>query len=182
VKALELCKRGEAVRDPKPDFLVKALLVSEQNIGPISRREEYSTAAQTLTSAIEKMLAQSSHETKAFDAHTTPAIQNRIDALRDKAAEELTRVTRETADEADRFAGELTTQQTLAVKQVNDAIDGLYRNRRRRLRLVRKIGFGLLEWMLLGLMWCIWFAVVVLRVVRGAVLGVVRGARWLLWL
>lgn len=178
IKAFELCGKSDRTRDPKPDFLLKT---SGHESGPTITREEHQTAAQLLSTSIEESLQQSSKDVDTFASQTAADLRDSIEKLKQKAAEDLTRTMHDTADEADQFVGELSTQQTLAVKQVNDAIDGLYRNRRRRLRWVRRIGFTVLEWLVLGLMWFVWFVVVVLRLTKGSVMGLVNGVKWLIW-
>ena len=118
----------------------------------------------------------------SFRNDSVPQLRTRMDELRQRAAEQLTMKVHEAADEADSFIYDLNTHQTLAVKQVHDAIDELIRVRRRRLGLLRRVGFTLLEWMVLGLMWWLWFLVVAWRLLRSAAQGVWRGVRWLLWI
>jgi hypothetical protein len=40
----------------------------------------------------------------------------------------------------------------------------------------------LVEWLLVGVMWYVWFMVVLTRVVMGVGKGVVGSLRWLFWL
>jgi hypothetical protein len=85
-------------------------------------------------------------------------------------------------DEADDVSRELVDKQTLDVKGVTDKIDKMMRRRRRRFRWARRGGWVLVEWALVGVMWYVWFMVVLARVVMGVGRGVVGGVRWLFWL
>jgi hypothetical protein len=61
-------------------------------------------------------------------------------------------------------------------------MDKMIRRRRRRFRWLRRGGWVLVEWLLVGVMWYVWFMVVLTRVVMGVGKGVVRSFRWLFWL
>ncbi len=111
-----------------------------------------------------------------------PQLAQRITALHERAADALAPEVRALADDADALSTELLTAHTLAVQRINDRLDMVVRRRRRRLRWLRRGGYVLLEWVLLGLMWWVWLVVVIVRMLRGAVRGVWTGVRWLLWL
>ncbi|KAH7320031.1 hypothetical protein B0I35DRAFT_430444 [Stachybotrys elegans] len=70
-------------------------------------------------------------------------------------------MSRRAADEADETSKDLALGQPLKVKHV----------RRRSV-----------EWGLVGLMWYVWFVVMILRIFLGVGKGVISGVRWLLWL
>ena len=59
---------------------------------------------------------------------------------------------------------------------------GQIRRRKRRFRWLRRGGWVLVEWLLVGVMWYVWFMVVLTRVVMGVGKGVVGSLRWLFWL
>jgi hypothetical protein len=73
----------------------------------------------------------------------------------------------------------LTTEQTLRIKQVDDAVDEILRLRRRQFRLMKRFGFKLLEWLVLGIMWWVWFIVVCWKSVKRVIMAFVRVLRWL---
>lgn len=89
---------------------------------------------------------------------------------------------RSAGDEAVGFGALVTGQKTIEVRQVLDQMEKFRRKRRRRLRLLRRIGFGLLEWGVLFIMWLVWFVVVIFKTIWGVVKGTVRVGRWALWL
>ena len=130
---------------------------------------------------IETSLESSQKELDTFRKEQDTEMRHRIDELRQKCGEQLTMKVQDTTDAADAFTYDLNTHQTLAVKQVNDAIDDMVRRRRRKLRMVKRIGFTLLEWLVLGVMWWLWFVVVVFKVVHNSVMSIVRGVKWVLW-
>jgi len=94
-------------------------------------------------------------------------------------ADKLTHTVHNSSDEADAFGVRLTTEQTLRIKQVDDAVDEILRMRRRQFRLMRRAGFKLLEWLVLGIMWWVWFVVVCWNSVKKIILGIVRMLKWL---
>ena len=155
-----------------------ASFVDEQIQSAILCPDSY---AKLLSRAIDASLKGCDQDSDTFRNRTAAELRANIDRLKQKAAEDLTLQVHQAADEADTFTGELNTHQTLAVKQVMDAVDVMIRNRRRRLRWLKRIGFGLLEWLVLGIMWCVWFVVVALRSARSLATGIVRGIRWVVW-
>ncbi len=86
------------------------------------------------------------------------------------------------SNEADELSREVLSRQIMKVKALAEAMDGMVRKRRRRFRWVRRGGWVVVEWALVGVMWWVWLVVVVLRMIRGLGRGVSRGVRWLLWL
>jgi hypothetical protein len=58
----------------------------------------------------------------------------------------------------------------------------LRRRRRGPVRYLRRFGYTLIEWTVVGLLWAIWLVVMVVRVCLGTVKGVFNGTRWLLFL
>ena len=182
VKAHQLLNRAHSLTEPPSPFLVSAARISGQEITPVPAREEYTLAAKFLSSTISAKTTVHRSALDSFRSDRAPALHARFQDLRYAVDENLMPRIQSTADEADAFTVEVTTQQTLAVKQVNDAVDNILRARRRRLRLLRRMGFKLLEWAVVVLLWVVWFVVLLIRSLRGLVLGVVRGVRWCLWL
>ena len=117
----------------------------------------------------------------AFATTTAPTLHARLDEAR-AAIENLSMEVHAAADDADEAGRQMTTVYRLQVKRVIDVIEKMLRKRRRRFRWVRRGMWLGVEWMLVGLMWYVWFVVVILRVIVGVVYGVTRGVRWLLWL
>lgn len=91
-------------------------------------------------------------------------------------------MSKKAADEADEVSRDLVEGQTSTVRELSERMERLMRRRRQRFRWVRKGGWVVLEWVLVGVMWWVWALVVLVRSVRGLVGGVVGVGRWLLWL
>ena len=115
----------------------------------------------------------------SFQTQTAQTLASLLDELRQTVSDRLAPAVHDAADSADAFTVELTTQQPQQTKRVDEAVDTLVRRRRRQFRLLRQVGFKLLEWVVLGIMWGIWFTVVIINLIRKGVVGVGRGVRWL---
>ncbi|KAK4153321.1 hypothetical protein C8A00DRAFT_15440 [Chaetomidium leptoderma] len=149
---------------------------------PLAQTDIYPIAASTLASSIQTSTSHFNSLSSRFSSETAPTLLYRVESLRNKVAGELTDLTRAAADAADEASHDLVVGQRLKVKRVVDAMDKLSRRRRRRFRWVRRAGWLVVEWVLVGCMWYVWFLVMIARVVTGLGRGVVRGVRWLLWL
>ncbi|KAK4241845.1 hypothetical protein C8A03DRAFT_11936 [Achaetomium macrosporum] len=149
---------------------------------PLARTDLYPLAARTLASSVESSAAHFTSLSSRFSAETAPALIQRVEALRSKVDDELTALTRSAADAADEASHDLVVGQRLKVKRVVDSMEKMLRRRRRRFRWVRRAGWLVVEWLLVGCMWYVWFVVMITRVVLGVGKGFVRGVRWLLWL
>lgn len=182
IKANEICRRAQEVRDPPNPLLQDLKAISKVPLPEISRSQEHVIAARILVRNIDDGNTRIKEAAERLRTVTVNGLHDRIKALDEKITSTLTPLVRACADEADTFGAELTTTHTLAIKQLNDSINTMMRRRRRRLKWVRKGGYVLLEWTLLGLMWCVWLVVVIIKFFRGAILGIIRGVRWLLWL
>ncbi|GME64405.1 hypothetical protein GTA08_BOTSDO12942 [Neofusicoccum parvum] len=195
IKAAELARRAHTVRDHPAPFLTRAAETAQANdpsnadiakhtalVPTVARKEEHVLAARILASDLE---ASSQALVKAMDAFRTQrvrAMHQRCEALRIELGDRLTPRTHACADDADAFTREVTSGATLAVKAVADRVDAMGRARRRRMRWLRRFGWMMLEWCVLGVMWWVWLVVVIVRFGLGCVRGVVRGVRWFLWL
>ena len=182
VKATEISRLND-----EPPAQPPALLQGLQDIikGPIPLippSQEFVFAARALIADIEDTNMQLRDLAEDFSKDNAENLHNQIKAVDEQVNFKLTPLVRTAADDADDFSTELTTTHTLAVRQLNDSVDIILRKRRRRLRWVRRIGWALLEWTVLGVMWMVWFIVVIVRVLRGIVGGVASGIRWLLFL
>ncbi len=182
VKAKGIQCHADEVASPVPDFLIQAAAISHAALTPVPRQKEHVLAAQLLSSNLESTVAAFEEAADKFRIVTCHRLHAQVDELRENVGVKLTPQARTQVDEADAFIARLTTQHTLAVKQVNDGVDIMLRRRRRRLRVLRMVGWRLVEWVVVGLMWCIWLFVLMLRVLRVTIMGMVKGVRWLIWL
>lgn len=182
VKANEIVRRSQEVRYP-PSALIQSLGSDSKRALPhVPRSQEHLLAARLLISNIEASNRQLQSAAEEFSSSTAKNLHEGIQAVDDHVTFKLTPAVHAAADEADLFSTQLTTTYTLAVKQLNDSLDIILRRRGRRFRWIRRAGYVLLEWTLLGLMWWAWLIVVIVRLVRGTIMGFLGAVRWFFWL
>ena len=181
-KANEIARRAEEIPDKPTPFLQGLQGMFKGPVPHLPRSQEPLFAARMLISSIETSTKRLRDDADHFIHTTVEEFHDQIRAIDQRVTYELIPHVRNSADEADTFSTELTTTHTLAVKQLNDSVDYILRRRRRRLRYGRRIGWAVLEWTLLAVMWIVWLVVVFVRLVRGTVGGLVGGLRWLFWL
>lgn len=182
VKANEIARRADEVPEKPAPFLLELEDVFKGPLPHVSRSKEPLLAAKMLISNIETIAQRLRGDAEHFSRNTIDKFHDQIKDIDEHVTYKLTTLVRAFADDADAFSAELTTTHTLAIKQLNDSVDTILRRRRRRLRYVRRIGWAMVEWTLLGIMWMVWLVVVIVRLVRGTVGGLVKGLRWLFWL
>lgn len=182
VKANEIARRAEEVPEKLSPFLQELEGLFQGSIPHVSRSQEPLLAARILISNIETSTQKVRDDAERFSHTTIEGLHDQIKAIDEHVTVELTPLVRASADGADAFSTELTTTHTLAIKQLNDSIDDILRKRRRKFRNMRRVGWATVEWTLLGVMWMVWLAVVIVRLVRGSVGAFVKGLKWLLWL
>lgn len=178
IKAAEISRRAAAPTVVHPD--IAALAPGPVDLVPKS--QEHIIAARILSNDIQlsSRMWQSSADT--FINTSVSNLLSSISALQTNLSDNLSPATRQAGDEADEVSQDLVTSQTLEVKRVTDKIDKMMRRRRRRFRWARRGGWVMVEWALVGVMWYVWFMVVLLRVVLGIGRGVLGSMRWLFWL
>ena len=182
VKANEIIRRADEVPD-KPSKLLEDLQdVIQGRISRASIAQEHIVGARMLISRIEYFHSQSQAIENRFSNTSIPQLTGEIDTIEDRVTKNLAPLVRDSADDADTFSAELTTTHTLAVKQLHDSIDLILRRRRRKSRWLRRRGWAMLEWAVLGVMWMAWLIVVIIRLIRCVITGCVQGVRWLFWL
>lgn len=180
IKAREIQRRADHPRDEAPAFLVDAAKTSGDELTTLPpMKDEHALAARLLSTYLTSAFSAFEHSIATFQTQTAKALAADTSALHSKASERLSTLVHETSDEADAFTVELTTRAPQNTKQVLDAVDEMVRRRRRQWRLLVNVAFKLLEWALLGIMWGIWFVVVVFNLGKKGVLGVARLVRWL---
>jgi hypothetical protein len=181
IKAREISRRSQAHRDP-PAFLTRAAEATNTQLIPVSRKEEHVLAARILVRDLESSTLALHVSAEEFRESTVKDLTSMISSLKSRVESDLFPRVRSSGDEAVRITSEISGSAPLAVKQISDRIDHMIRMRRRRMKWVRRVGWMLVEWMLLGIMWFCWLIVVVLSFVKRIVgwnLGLIR---WLLWI
>ncbi|KAI4280482.1 MAG: hypothetical protein L6R38_004428 [Xanthoria sp. 2 TBL-2021] len=184
IKANEIARQADTVDDPP--FLPQLREIhrrwenEKKSIPRVPRQQEHLLTAKLIVQEIDNTNQRLREAAETYSDKTVEGLHQQFKDLDAYVSYNLVPDVRGSADDADDLSTELTTTQTLAVKRVNDAVELVLRRRRRRLRWVRRGGYVLLEWMLLGIMWAVWMVVVAVRLVRGVFGGVFGVVRWML--
>lgn len=179
VKAREIRRRADSTREAPLPVIESAAAFVGRDFGQLCVREEHIVASRALSDSLSSTLSAFDQTLRDFQSGPSRSLATQLDELQRKAADQLTKVVHETSDDADAYIVELTTKQPQDIKRVDDAIDELLRQRRRQFRLLRRAGFKLLEWLVLGIMWWVWFLVVLFNTAKKSMLGVLRLFKWL---
>jgi hypothetical protein len=182
IKAREITRRAQTTRSPPPPFLTTAAKLANTTLIPVSRKEEHALAARILMRQLEASTTALQNSASAYRDATLPALTSKLNALKARVEADMFPRVREAADEALRITSVVSAEKPLEVKQVGDRIERIVRVRRRRTRWVRRVGWMVVEWMVLGVMWWMWLVVVVVGWLRRGVAGTWAIVRWLLWL
>ncbi|ETS81922.1 hypothetical protein PFICI_06924 [Pestalotiopsis fici W106-1] len=193
IKAMEIARRaaepqpiispsGSKTILPVPWDELRPLVADKKMPATVSQLEVYTTTAQVLASSIRYTDTALEKSAAAFANGEMRQVHGRVDTMHTRVATDLIDMTRRAADEADECSRDMVDSQRLKVKRVVDIIDKMLRRRRRRFRWVRRGGWLMVEWVLVGFMWYVWFVVMILRIFLGIGRGVWAGAKWLLWL
>jgi hypothetical protein len=179
IKAREITRRAESIRRPPPDFLQKAFPGGP--VPQVIRLHEFDVAATGLLRRFEASHDRFQRSVESFPK-TSGALKMQLSQLEDMVNQTLAPRVRALADDAENLSVELNTTSTLAVKQLSDKLDKGMRKRHRRLRWLRRTGFVMLEWALVGMLWWVWLIVMAFKVLRYIFRGALSGIRWVLWL
>ncbi|KAF3018063.1 hypothetical protein E8E14_001121 [Neopestalotiopsis sp. 37M] len=193
IKAMEIARRTAEPQPvisqpnsktilPVPWSELRPLIADKKMPASISQLEVYTTTAHVLASSIRNTETALEKSAAAFANGDMRQLHGRVDTMHTRVATDLIDMTRRAADEADECSRDMADSQRLKVKTVMDIIDKMLRRRRRRFRWVRRGGWLMVEWVLVGFMWYVWFVVMILRIFLGIGRGLWAGTRWLLWL
>lgn len=192
IKAKEISRRAAEVKDLQDFDDRNAYIYADiitinrdpQLFKPVPRSQAHSLAAQILSQDIQLSSKVWQDTVSTFSNQTISGFLDRIEDLQDHiiGRNGLSEMTRRSEREADDVWKDIITSKTLAVKELLERMEKILRRRRRRFRWIRRAGWVLLEWVLVGVMWWVWFVVVLIGFVRGTVRGVFRSVKWLLWL
>ena len=182
VKAREITRRANEVRDPVPVFLLETVAAEDRGQLYVPRKEEHVVAARNTINLLEDSATSFRTKFEDFSNQTAPNLHRELQALDDLVENELTPRVRKAVDETGELSMKLTTTSTLATKDLNEAINAAFRRRRRGpIRALRRFGYTLIEWSVVALLWGIWLFVVIFRVFTGMARGIWRVFRWLVW-
>lgn len=182
VKANEIIRRANEIPMAPSGLLQEAQSITQIAVSPVPRSEEQKLAARLLVKFIDKNNTQLSQSIDQLSHWPVDSFHEQLKSLDSGISMGLTPRVLAAADDADALSMELSTSCRLDSKRLNDSIDLILRRKRRRFRWVRRGGYLLLEWMLLGAMWWVWLVVVITRLALGFVGGLWRVGRWLLCL
>lgn len=181
IKAQEIYTKANTGRETPLPVIAKAFETAGKPLQAISKKEEHLVASRVLSETLDTTLLNLDKALQGFQVETAKSLGDQLDDLSHRASEQLAKIVNETSDEADAFNVELTTKQPQEVKRVDEAVDAMFRQRRKQFRLLRRAGFKLLEWLVLGIMWWVWFVVVLINTFRRVIVGILLVLRWLLW-
>lgn len=189
VKATNITAYCDEIPQPQSAFLISSFETTKASRSeinkhlPVPRKQEHVVAARHLIDHL-------NHQSKEFNDHltkftsvTTVGLQRGIQILEDKTESSLFPRLQRLSDEVGELAQKLTTTSTLAVRSVNDGVVEAVRLKRRGpYRFGRALWFKLIEWGVVGLLWGIWFVVMIIRLAVGTVRGIWAILAWLFWL
>ncbi|OGM47123.1 hypothetical protein ABOM_003682 [Aspergillus bombycis] len=181
IKAREITRRAHTVRNPPPEFLRRAF-GSDTPVPEVPRSHEFNLAIQALVKRFEKSEELFQRSMDGYPGAKLSSLSSHLGALEDLVNNSLNPRVRAAAQDAEDLSIQLNTTSTLAVKQLSDTLDKGIRRRHRRLRWIRRTGFVMLEWALVGILWWVWLIVMAFKLLRGVFQGVISGVRWVLWL
>ena len=180
IKANEITRRVNEVPSDPPKLLTRISdMIDTRPLPSVPKAQEHVTAVRLLLASID-LNNRALHDAEThFTGVTVKDIGARISDVDEHINITLTPQVRCLADEADEFSADLASTDTLTVKQLNDNIDLVLRQRRRRSRWMTRGGWAMLEWVVLGTMWMVWFVVVIVRLLKGCGRGAMAMVRWL---
>lgn len=182
IKAKEINRRAHTSRSPPPDFLLQAAATAKTKLYPVAGKEEHVLAARILVKDLESSTKALQCSLEGFRNKAIQNLTNQISALQSTVDSDLMPRILAGGDKAVRITSDITGQGPLQVKQITDEIDRMIRERRRRMRWIRGFGWMLVEWALVGVMWCLWLIVVLVGSVKKVFGTGWKFVRWLLWL
>ncbi|PVH92917.1 hypothetical protein DM02DRAFT_575074 [Periconia macrospinosa] len=182
VKAREIVRRISEVRSDPPAYLKRAAETANAHLYAVPRKEEHVLASRLLLNDFENSTSSLYTSASTFRDSTVKELSSLISTLTTQIESDLFPRVRNSGDEAVTITSDVNSTAPLTVKQVTDEIDRMLRMRRRRMRWVRRVGWTMVEWMLLSFMWFAWLTVTVFGAF-GRVFGFFWNiVRWLLWI
>ncbi|KAG8533066.1 uncharacterized protein KY384_001849 [Bacidia gigantensis] len=182
VKANEIARKAEEIPDNPPKFLQAIEDVVGVPPQRVPRAQQHVISARLLLSSVEKTNRQLHDAQTRFSDVTFNDLHSQIGDIDKRINASITPLVRSCADDADNFSTELTTTHTLSLKEMNDQVDLTLRRRRQRSRWLRRGGWAMLEWMVLGTMWMVWLIVMIVQLIKGTIRAFLWVLKWLFWL
>lgn len=182
VKAKEISRRANSPRDSAPGFLTLAAETAKQQLFPVPRMEEHVLAARILVTDLERSTSALHRVCEEFRSGTIKDLNARINDLRDSIENDLMPRIFEAGDKAVQITSEVSGQGPLHVKQINDEIDRMLRQRRRHTRWVMNWGWSAVEWSIVVALRMASIAFAIYGLAKSIVVFFWRIVKWLLWL
>ena len=180
IKAREITRRAETIRDP-PEFLQNSAEPGSPT-PKVVQLKEFDLASQNLDRSFKQSQAQFQQYIGQFPSQTACPLNSQLNDLENLVNNSLSPRVRSMGNDAETLIVSLNSKGPLSLKQLSDTLDKGVRKRRRRLRWVRRAGFLMLEWALVGMLWWVWLIVMAFKMFRGVFRGAISGVRWVLWL
>ncbi|KAI2010082.1 hypothetical protein LOZ39_001846 [Ophidiomyces ophidiicola] len=184
VKAKEICRLSNE-NSPFPTFNPLFIGASDYLHSPlpyIGDEKLAAAATKCLMCAFDDRMYKVQNTISEFSSSSIPKLISDFELLERLVTTSLSDRLSVVSHEAENLTSQLATTSTLAIKQLNDALDKGIRKRKRRFRWVSRFGYVLLEWVLVGVMWCVWTVVMIWKLCKGIWRGSVSGVRWIFWL
>jgi hypothetical protein len=194
IKAKEIIRRGSERIDfndeqglaslGEPYVGIHTLNRDPQLLRHTTRSQAHIVAAQILSKDIQLSSRHWQESANTFSTVSVNTILERVGQLQARlsGASGFGESIRRAERDADDLSIDLHTKKTMAVMELVERMNKVIRGRRRRFRWVRRLGWVMVEWALMGVMWLVWAVFMVITVFRATIKGVIGGVRWLLWL
>jgi hypothetical protein len=189
IKAGSISAYCEQYPQPQSAFLYKAFTTTGTSGSevdrqlPVKRKDEHSLAARHLINHLQKRSEDFNSQLKYFAEQRAQELQREVQILQDSADHSLFPRLQDLSERAGQLAQKLTTTSTLAVKSVNDeVIEATKLKRRGPFRFSRALGYKLIEWAVVSILWIIWFDVTIIRLVLGIIKSIWSLIAWLFFL
>ena len=185
-KARQIFLIANKVRRHPPHFLLSTIPSPEDAAAVqslrVARKEEFVLFCHNLSPLLTRASTDILTSTDRFTS-TTIALHTSLQRLDDLVENTLTPRVRRAADESGELGMKLATTCALATKGLDDKVGKAMRRKKRRrpVRLMRRVGYGVVEWAVVAILWAIWFVVSLVQVVIAVGRGGYRLSRWLLW-
>lgn len=180
IKAREITRRSETVRET-PEFL-QSSSESGSPTPKVVQLKEFDLASQNLDRNFKQSQAQFQQSIDRFPSQTASPLKSQLNDMENLVNNSLSPRVQSMGNDAETLIISLNSKGPLSLKQLSDTLDKGVRKRRRRLRWVRRAGFVMLEWALVGMLWWVWLIVMAFKMFRGVFRGAISGVRWVLWL
>ncbi|RKF58881.1 hypothetical protein GcM3_179017 [Golovinomyces cichoracearum] len=185
VKAKEFQRRADNLKKLTTEVdspYIGMNILAQSPLGRVPTIQRHKLAVKILSEDMKCFSSMWNSSLDDFIQVTSKSLTKRITTLQTQLVEVLTPKTRTAANDADILSRDLVTDHRLALTHVTDQITQIMQRRRARFRWMRRGGWLIVEWVLIGIMWWVWFIVVIIRIFLGSGKLMIGGVKWLFWL